>query len=306
MSAPGANPLLKWVGGKRQLLPALRRFYPARFHQYVEPFFGSGAVFFDLHRAGRLDGCDVVLIDSNPDLVGCYETVRDTPDLVAGELDRLAAGHAAGGSRHYYEVRDQAFNPSRDARRLPDGRISYTPALAAMLIYLNRTGFNGLFRVNASGAFNVPVGRYAKPRIADRARLFAVSRALAGPKVRLLWASYEAARVMAEDEAFLYIDPPYAPVSRTANFTAYTAPGFGVADHRALQAMILDLARRGCRVLLSNSTAEHIVDLYERSDEATAAGLRALRVPARRSVNSNASRRGAVQEFLITNIAAGA
>ncbi len=165
------RPLLKWAGGKRQLLPQLRRHYPSVFGRYIEPFFGSGAVFFDLHGAGRLCGHDVLLIDSNADLIGCYETVRDSPDEVGRELDGLAEAHARDGRAHYYEIRDARFNPLRDELRQGDGRIAYTPALAAMLIYLNRTGFNGLFRVNARGAFNVPAGRYERPRIVNRDQL---------------------------------------------------------------------------------------------------------------------------------------
>src|SRR5258708_7756503 len=121
MSKAAAQPLLKWAGGKRQLLPHLRRFYPAGFNTYIEPFFGSGAVFFDLHSSGRLDQHDVVLIDSNADLIGCYETVRTTPEDVARELERLAHAHASGGSAHYYRIRDEGFNPVREARRRPDG-----------------------------------------------------------------------------------------------------------------------------------------------------------------------------------------
>src|SRR5689334_21278589 len=121
------HPLLKWAGGKRQLLPVLRRFYPVRFRSYIEPFFGSGAVFFDLHSRGRLRDRDVVLIDSNADLIGCYETVRDARDEVARELEGLAEAHESKGSAHYYRVRDERFNPLREARRRPDGRIAYTP-----------------------------------------------------------------------------------------------------------------------------------------------------------------------------------
>jgi DNA adenine methylase len=125
METLNVRPLLKWVGGKRQLLPHLRRFYPAAFNRYVEPFLGSGAVFFDLCRAGRLRDRDIVLIDSNPDLIGCYESVRDDPDAIVRALDRLAAAHARGGQRHYYDVRDARFNPLREARRTSDGRIAY-------------------------------------------------------------------------------------------------------------------------------------------------------------------------------------
>ncbi len=294
--------MLKWAGGKRQLLPYLRRVYPSEFNRYIEPFVGSGAVFFDLHGAGRLRGHDAVLIDSNADLIGCYETVRDAPDEVARELERLAAAHARGGRTHYYAVRDGRFNPLRDERRRADGRIAYTPQLAAMLIYLNRTGFNGLFRVNARGAFNVPAGRYARPNIADRDRLARVTEALSSRRVRLLWGSFESALEIAEAGDFLYFDPPYAPLSRTASFTSYTALRFDRDDQVRLQQAVIALARRGCHLVVSNSTADDIAALYETSPEARAAGLRATRVPARRSINSNALGRGVVDEFLITNV----
>ena len=296
------RPLLKWAGGKRQLLPHLRRFYPPDFTRYIEPFFGSGAVFFDLHSAGRLRDRAAVLIDSNADLVGCYEAVRDTPEAVALELDRLADAHRRDGRAQYYAVRDEQFNPLRDRLRRADGHIAYTPALAAMLIYLNRTGFNGLFRLNASGAFNVPVGRYERPKIVDREKLTGVAGALSRPGVALTWGSFESALEVAASGDFVYVDPPYAPLTRTANFTSYTAPRFDHAAQVRLQEVVVALARRGCRVLLSNSTADEIAALYERNDAARAAGLRTLRIPARRAINSNATRRGVVDEFLITNV----
>jgi DNA adenine methylase len=298
------GPLLKWAGGKRQLLPHLRRFYPPAFNRYVEPFFGSGAVFFDLHGSGRLRGHEAILIDSNPDLIGCYEAVRDCCDGVMRALEELAEAHAAGGGAHYYKIRDQCFNPLREELRQPDGRIAYTPALAAMLIYLNRTGYNGLFRVNSRGGFNVPAGRYSKPSIANRDRLVRVAEALSQPGVRLVLGSFEATRGIAAPEDFIYSDPPYAPLSKSASFTSYTASRFDEADQARLQKLLLDMARRGCYVLLSNSTAPGISALYETNREAADAGLATFRVPARRAINSNASRRGSVDEYLITNIPA--
>ena len=295
------SPLLKWAGGKRQLLPQIRRFYPDRFGAYVEPFFGSGAVFFDLHASGRLRGRRAVLIDSNADLIGCYETVRARPDAVADALDALAETHARRGHAHYYAVRDEQFNPLRDRLRERDGRIAYTPQLAAMLIYLNRTGFNGLFRLNAQGAFNVPAGRYERPRIADREKLTRVAEALSSDGVRLVRGSFEAALDVAAEGDFVYCDPPYAPVSRTANFTSYTAPRFDADAQRRLQQMVISLASRGCRMLVSNSTADEIAALYERDAGARAAGLRTMRVPARRAINSKGTRRGVVEEYLIYN-----
>ena len=299
-----ASPLLKWAGGKRQLLPSLRRFYPKEFGRYIEPFVGSGAVFFDLHGGGRLGGHEVVLIDSNADLIGCYEAVRDRPEEVARALDELAAAHERGTREHYFLVRDRHFNPLRDELRRPDGRITYTAELAAMFIYLNRTGFNGLFRLNASGKFNVPPGRYDRPKISDRAKLLCVAEALSTPGLRIELGSFETALAVAAAGDFLYIDPPYAPLSTTANFTSYTPAGFDGAAQERLQTMAIALAARGCHVLLSNSTAPQIAALYDTNRETRAAGLRAVRVSARRAINSNAARRGPVEEYLITNISA--
>lgn len=293
--------LLKWVGSKRQLLPRLRRFYPSSFNRYIEPFFGGGAVFFDLKQSGRLDGHDAILIDSNPDLIGCYTQVRDQPAAVVSALEALATAHAREGKTHYYDVRDRRFNPARETGRSADGRIVYTPELAAMFIYLNRTGFNGLFRVNRGGSFNVPAGRYDRPRICDEARVHRVSAALAAPGVTLQLASFDVVRQLAAAGDFLYFDPPYAPVTRTANFTSYTSQPFGTEAQRGLQHLVVALAERGCQVLLSNSTAREITALY-RTHTVRAAGLRTLRVPARRAVNSDASRRGPVSEYLVTNV----
>lgn len=295
-------PLLKWVGGKRQLLPSIRPFYPARFATYIEPFVGSGAVFFDLWNAGRLQGRRAMLIDSNSDLVGCYSQVRDNPAAVLAALEQLAADRALAPRDHYYDVRDRQFNPAREAARRADGSIVYTPQLAAMLIYLNRTGFNGLYRVNAAGHFNVPVGRYAKPNIADRARIAGVAGVLGDASVTLRRGSFSEVLDCATAGDFLYIDPPYAPVSATANFTAYTHPRFDQADQEQLQQVVIALARRGCFVILSNSTADAIGALYDGNAAAEAAGLRAYKVPARRAVNSVAARRGVVEEYLITNV----
>ena len=163
------RPLLKWAGGKRQLLPALAAYYPARFDRYVEAFLGSGAVFFDLLAQGRLAGKRVTLADVNPDLIGCYRTLRDQTGQVISALAALEAEHRSFGEKCYYDVRDRRFNPERvePFAKGPEGReqlaAAYPPDLAAMLIFLNRTGFNGLFRLNRSGAFNVPAGRYAEP-----------------------------------------------------------------------------------------------------------------------------------------------
>jgi DNA adenine methylase len=296
------RPILKWAGGKRQLLPELRRYYPRRFERYVEPFVGSAAVFLDLHNSGRLEGRGVHLSDINADVIGCYRAVRDAPDAVIAALEGLERGHRARGAGHFYEVRDERFNPLR--RRIHGGAApaGYTPELAAMLIYLNRTGYNGLFRLNAQGAFNVPAGRYAQPRICDAANLRGLAAALARPGVTLEVQLFRDALETAGAGDFVYLDPPYAPLSRTAQFTSYTAGGFDARQQADLQRAVIDLAGRGALVLLSNSVAPEIRRLYATSAEARSAGLRARTVEARRAINSHASARGAVLEYLITNV----
>jgi DNA adenine methylase len=293
------RPLLKWAGGKRQLLPTLRRFYPPEFGAYFEPFVGSGAVFFDLYGAGQLDKRRVMLTDSNRDLVGCYRMVRDNPAGVIAALEQLAQGHASSGARHYYAVRDE-FNRLRN---LPSRRATvYTPTLAAMLIYLNRTGFNGLFRLNGDGCFNVPAGRYTRPRIFDPEHVFAISRVLARRGVSIALAAFDGVLKKAKPGDFLYFDPPYAPLSPTARFTAYTARPFALTDHQRLRDVATTLAERGCHVMVSNSSAPVIARLYEEDPAVSAAGLRLHRLPARRAINSRADARGEITELLLTNL----
>jgi DNA adenine methylase len=296
------RPFLKWAGGKRQLLPALRRFYPTSIDQYFEPFLGSGAVFFDLWITGRLRGCPVWLTDFNADLIGCYLQLRDAVDEVIDRLEELSSGHRQCGHTHYYDVRDARFNPARAVWRATGGQaIDYTPGLAAMLIYLNRTGYNGLFRQNAGGGLNVPMGAYSNPRIVDATLLRAVSTVLQDSHVHIAQAPFDVALMRARAGDFVYCDPPYAPVTATANFHAYTARGFQDDDHDRLCALATTLAARGVQVLLSNSIAPRIVGLYD-NDAIRRVGLRALRVPARRAINSRPSARGAIEELLVTNI----
>jgi DNA adenine methylase len=296
-------PFLKWVGGKRQLLPVLRRFYPSQFGRYFEPFVGSGAVFFDLLGSGLLDGHDVTISDDNADLIGCYARVGDSLEDVIAELDRLGAGHAQSGRVHYLRVRDERFNPARAAWRAAGGHIAQYPnELAAMLIYLNRTGYNGLFRLNASGDFNVPPGRYDNPKIVDRPRLTIASRALAAPNVTIRQASFDRVLEDAREGDFAYFDPPYAPLSATANFRGYTSRSFSDVDQQRLQQVLIELARRKVHVLLSNSTAPEVMRLYDGNPEIQTAGLKTWCFPARRAVNSRADRRGVVQELVVSNL----
>ena len=299
-SLPALRPFLKWAGGKRQLLPKLRRFVPAVIGAYHEPFLGSGALFFDLAKTDNLRGIPCHLSDANADLIGVYRAVAHDTDSVITELRALAALHARKGTDAYYQVRDQRFNPQRRARLAASGEV-YSHVLAAMFIYLNRTGYNGLFRLNSRGDFNVPAGRYRNPKICDEATLHAAAAVLDCRHVTLDVRSFTDVDGIAAPGDLVYFDPPYAPLSATARFTSYTANMFSDDDQRTLQALVLRLAGRGCSVIVSNSTAPVVRDLYEGS-EARQAGLKAYRIPARRAINSRATGRGAVQEFVISNV----
>lgn len=300
----GLRPFLKWVGGKRQLLPVLRQFYPASIGCYYEPFVGSGAVFFDLAARGAINGRGAVLSDDNADLIACYRRVARSPGDVVAALEQLAADHAARGRECYLEVRDRRFNPQRAAWRKEGGSLDrFSAELAAMLIYLNRTGYNGLFRLNASGEFNVPPGRYDRPKVVDRALLERVAEVLAAPGIRLEHAPFDRVLDAAVAGDFVYFDPPYAPVSATANFRGYTARGFSHEQQEQLQRVVIALAERGVHVLLSNSVAPSVATLYEDDPAVRRAGLVAVRVPARRAINSRPDRRGAVEELVVTNVA---
>ena len=297
---PAPRPFLKWAGGKRQLLRELHRHVPPEFPAYHEPFLGSGALFFDLWRKGRLRSAASHLGDANADLVGVYRALADNAESVIEELRQLAAEHEHDGTEAYYRVRDEVFNPERRTRRQSPGS-SYPARLAATFIYLNRTGYNGLFRLNSRGDFNVPAGRYASPRICDEPTLRAAAAVLRSPSVTLHHRGFLAAGDTAGPGDLVYFDPPYAPLSATARFTAYTAGSFSEEDQLALQQLAVQLAERGCGVIVSNSTADVVTDLYKARD-ARQAGLRIYRVPARRAINSNASRRGTVDEYIISTV----
>jgi DNA adenine methylase len=235
-------------------------------------------------------------------VIGCYRLVRDEVDDVVAGLREFEARYAAEGAALFYRVRDEAFNPARRGIRESADPSAYTAALAAMLIFLNRTGYNGLFRVNARGAFNVPAGRYAHPTICDEANLRAWSRALSRPGVTLQVSAFDDALAQAGVGDFVYLDPPYAPLSATARFTAYTAGGFGTFEQERLQGTVIALASRGASVLLSNSVTPQVRALYASHEPARQAGLRATTVTARRAINSRAASRGPVREYLITNV----
>jgi DNA adenine methylase len=234
-----ARPFLKWAGGKRSLAPRVVEMLPDSYRRYVEPFLGAGAVFFAARERRR--SLQSVLSDLNAELIAAFEVVRDRPGPLIAALRVLEQGYLAGdreGRRaFYYDVR--ATEPGPPVER------------AARTIFLNRTGYNGLYRVNSRGRFNVPHGRYARPVICDEAVLRAASAALQGAV--LLHADFGAVCRGAGAGDFVYLDPPYQPLSATSRFTSYTSNGFGPDDQRRLRDEFESLTRRGVAAVLSNS-----------------------------------------------------
>lgn len=268
---PTAAPIVKWVGGKTKLLPELTARMPAHFGRYFEPFAGGAALFF------RVAPTRAVLADSNADLIGLYAAIRKDPAAVIRRLEHHRAAH---DQQHYYDTRARWNDPAA----------SWSAAdRAATFIYLNKTCFNGLWRVNRAGDFNVPIGRYTDPPICVPESLRAAGAALTRASLRC--ADYRTAVADAARGDFLYFDPPYDPVTPTASFTSYTAGAFGPEDQRALAETARALVARGCRVMLSNSDTPFVRSLYK--------GFRIDRVKCARAINSNASRRGEVDEVIV-------
>lgn len=273
---PLPRPFAKWAGGKRQLLDELFKHVPSTFGTYFEPFVGGGALFFALRPAHAVIG------DANLFLAATYKAVRDDVDAVI----RLLKFHEARHSKaHFLATRAALIDPS-------NGRPIGPPVnVAARVIYLNRTCFNGLWRVNKRGQFNVPMGNYENPTICDAPNLRACARTLSlSGGVKIFHASFERVMAHAKRGDFVYCDPPYIPL-REGSFVAYDKSGFTM-DHQAeLAAMALSLRRAGVHVLLSNSDTPQARKLYT--------GWNIRRVDARRNINSDAKGRGSVGELLI-------
>lgn len=279
-----AKPFVKWAGGKRQLVSKILTKISSPINTYYEPFVGGGALFFAL--ANRKLFTDAVLNDVNKELILTYSVIREPTQL--STLIELLATYP-NTKEFFLEVR--AKQPSKELLSDPDLYYSQEGVeIAARFIYLNKTGFNGLYRVNKSGGFNVPFGKAANPTICDALNLRAVSKVLAKERVRCV--DFDLATAEAQAGDLVYFDPPYIPRTETSNFTAYTAEGFGLSEHRRLAATFSRLAREGVRVLLSNSDMPVIRELYSDFQVDT--------VDAKRSINSDGTKRGLVTELLVS------
>ncbi|MHA1775512.1 MAG: DNA adenine methylase [Promethearchaeia archaeon] len=266
------HPFLKWAGGKRQLLKQLDPFIPSKIKHYIEPFVGGGALFFYLLPE------NAVLIDNNPVLINVYKVIQKSVDELIEHLKQHK-----NEKEYFYQIRElDRF--SSFANLSPMEKASRT-------IFLNRTCFNGLYRVNSKGYFNVPFGKYKNPVICDEKNLRTVHEALQG--IKIIEASFESVLDYATQESLIYFDPPYMPLSKTSNFTGYTKELFRKEDQIRLKEIINQLNELGCNIMLSNSYCDFILDLFSEYNIHT--------LSAKRAINSNGKKRGAIPEVLITN-----
>ena len=284
-AAAGASPrpFLKWAGGKRRLLPEITAAFPERFGRYFEPFLGGGAVLLRMMAAHPGTAC--IASDADRDLVVAYGAIRDDVEevieLLRAHAERYASGDGGGGD-YYYRVR--AESPSGDAER------------TARMLFLNRTCFNGLYRTNKSGKFNVPFGGYKNPNIVNAAVLRAASDLLLSARPSITCSDFEEGVGGAERGDLVYMDPPYQPTSPTS-FTHYTRRDFGGGDLGRLAAACLALDERGCRVVLSNSDAPEVRRMFA----AVGGRWRYRRLSVSRAINSDGAKRGGHSELLIRN-----
>lgn len=279
--------MIKWAGGKARLVETLVALMPKDdFETYAEPFCGGAAMFFALAAEPRRRFKKAILSDKNEELVALYRAIQgeigDLEKLLGEYSDKHLALDDEGRRAHYYEVREASTKKMSRVER------------GARLVFLNKTCFNGLWRVNASGQFNVPFGRYVKPRIHDTKVLRAAHQALQGVEIRLADFAAVASELSSGD--FVYFDPPYVPVSKTSNFTAYAAERFGPKEQERLVEVLSELRSRGVRAMLSNACSPETKALYQ--------GFRMKVVDVARAINSDPSKRGDVEELVVMNYAA--
>lgn len=272
------KPFTKWVGGKRQLLPVINANLPKEYNNYFEPFIGGGALLFNLLPASA------VINDYNEDLIKCYIAIRDDLDTL---IDYLKVHDENNTKEYYLEIRE--YDRNGKLEEMGDTWV------ASRLMYMLRVNFNGMYRVNSKGQFNVPYGKYVNPRIVDVENLTAVSKYLNNNDVTIVSGDFEQAVSNAEEGDFVYFDPPYIPLDVTSSFTAYTMNGFNYDEQVRLRDLFVKLTAKGVKCMLSNSSAELTYDLYNGYD------FKIQEVDAIRAINSNGAKRGAIKELLITN-----
>ncbi|MDD3492274.1 MAG: DNA adenine methylase [Candidatus Thermoplasmatota archaeon] len=273
---------MKWAGGKKQLLDQFASLFPKRFDRYFEPMVGSGAVFFYITKTYNPKSC--MISDINENLMQLYIVVRDRVDELIKELREHKAQHMHDPETYYYTMRER-YNSM-------DYRTAETKLeKSALMLYLNKTCFNGLYRVNSEGKFNVPLGRYKNPAIVQKQKLHRASQLLQDVEIRVM--GFEKVLNFVKENDFVYFDPPYYPLSATSSFTSYQKDAFLDKQQKQLAQVFRDADKRGCLVMLSNSDTDFIRDLY--------GGYDIQVVKAKRMINCKAEGRGAINELVIRN-----
>ena len=291
------KPFLKWAGGKGQLLEEIRSYYPfeeGKITKYAEPFIGGGAVLFDILSKYQLD--NVYVSDINADLINTYRAIRDDVDGVISFLmpmeETFLPLEIEARKKYFYQQRDR-FNKlkSEDHNKVDLEK-------AALMIFLNKTCFNGLYRVNKKGLFNVPMGSYKKPTICDEKNLRAVSKCL--QNVIIVHGDYKQSESFIDSSTFVYFDPPYRPITESASFTAYTEYDFNDKEQVELAEFVNKINKMGAKIVISNSDPKNIDESDNFFDEIYSSHM-IKRVDATRMINSNAKKRGKIKELLISN-----
>lgn len=275
---PQAKPFLKWAGGKRGLITQLFAKFPTDFNNYHEPFLGGGAVFFELYSRGLLKGKKAYLSDINSELINAYHVVKNNPDVLIIELEIYKENH---NKDFYYQTR--ALDRSDDFKSLNE------LTRATRFIYLNKTCFNGLYRVNSKGYFNTPIGSYKNPNIANKESILNASKAL--QDAIIFNQTFDKTLVNVNPNDFIYLDPPYYPLTKTAAFTAYDENAFLDKKQKQLFDMFKELHKKNCVVMKSNSDTSFIKDLYREYEINS--------VQANRFINSKSNGRNKINEILI-------
>jgi DNA adenine methylase len=277
------HPFIKWAGGKSRLISQIKNFIPKEFNNYFEPFVGSGALFFYLVSSFKIKGNFLAhLSDINPELINVYKTIKDNLKDLIKELQYNEIEYYKDSKKFYYELRDEnfAFNSIKEAARF---------------ITLNKTCYNGLYRVNKKGLFNVPIGSYINPQICDQENLTIVSKILNLTNTIIENYDYQKVIIKIKENDFIYLDPPYYPLNKTSNFTNYTRYGFDYVQQKILADFFNELDKKKCKIILSNSDTTFIRDLYSSFKE------NIISLNTLRSINSNADKRKNHSELIIKN-----
>jgi len=291
-----AKPFLKWAGGKGQLLSEISKHYPfadkKHIKKYAEPFVGGGAVLFDV--LNKHDVEEVYISDINAELINTYTAIRDNPDELVSRLKKMEQDFLTLDM----DGRKQAYLAARSRFNLLKREGIHDAEAAALMIFLNRTCFNGLYRVNKAGDYNVPMGAYKNPQICNENNLLLVSKKL--QNANIVCGDYKDSASFIDDKTFVYFDPPYRPLTKTASFTSYTEHLFGDREQLELANFVQDLDNKGALIVISNSDPKNIDENDDFFDDAySKQNIR--RVSANRMINRNSEARGKINELLITN-----